>query len=214
MCQIGYGNRHVSSVTVVRTTLSRHLRKIATVSIPQALRNSVLMSRWFDLPDELVIRTARMGHMAAFDHEARMYERLKILQGIVIPVCYGETMWYHRRALVLCDLRSNHRQLRCEVGAYASHTILPMFEAAYRKLIDLGFEYRDWKLDKLVFCRRQVFITDLSRVRELETDPEEALQVGVAAIMRKLNRYRRIDMANRQVYMDRWIPRRLSWVAE
>jgi hypothetical protein len=72
--------------------------------LPSPLRSwaNASFPEWL-LPTKIVLKQ-KDGWEEEFDNEIAAYERLKCLQGLVIPRCYGQAQYEGTHALVLSDI--------------------------------------------------------------------------------------------------------------
>ncbi|KAM3434286.1 hypothetical protein NHJ13734_006077 [Beauveria thailandica] len=68
--------------------------------------------------------------------------------------------------------------------------IAQMIIASYLPMIGLNLAYDDWKLDNFHLVDGRVVFLDLEYVYELDYDPEQAIQLGRAAILERWNQFR------------------------
>ena len=52
----------------------------------------------------IILKVQKSGWDEEFDTEKAAYEKLKRLQGRVIPICYGQAQYEGTRALILSDI--------------------------------------------------------------------------------------------------------------
>jgi hypothetical protein len=73
--------------------------------LPLSLRSWVRSAfpEWF-LPEKIVLKKQKSGWEDELDTEKATYEKLRCLQGLVIPTCYGQLQYEGSRALVLSDI--------------------------------------------------------------------------------------------------------------
>ena len=77
-----------------------------------------------------------------FDTELKAYNRLKPLQGVVVPRCFGEACYEGTRALVLADV-GGHSLATPEAGTLTLDQLSSMLQECYRGLHGFGVHQED-----------------------------------------------------------------------
>lgn len=119
-----------------------------------------------------------------------MYARLSALQGLIIPVYFGEASLEGRRALVLSDIG---RVTLCDQPSLqrGSNGVSRMTDAAFRALTKFGVEYGDIKLGNfhLVSASEgdRVMIVDLESIEDM--DPQKTSERAMIYPADRLFRY-------------------------
>ena len=126
------------------------------------------------LPDLVVLKVQKVGWDEEFENERRMYNRLKPLQGTVIPTLNGETVFYGRPALVLSyiDGASLHKARHLEVSE-----VEQMLKDAYQALAVHGVVQEDINLDNFIVVDGRIVILDMEEMVE----PPDADEIDFAA---------------------------------
>ncbi|KAM3428227.1 hypothetical protein MY4824_008967 [Beauveria thailandica] len=156
---------------------------------PGKLALAFLPVAW-SLPTTIVVKKLKPNSDNEFTNELRMYEKLKSLQGKQIPVCYGEAYCDGTRALVLEDVGGVSLYHRSALVEMSEEQIAQMILASYLPMIGLNLAYDDWKLDNFHLVDGRIVFLDLEYVYELDYDPEQAIQLGQAAILERWNQFR------------------------
>jgi len=122
------------------------------------------------LPNRIVLKRQKKGWDEEFDDEIVNYEKFKPLQGVVIPVCYGQTEYRGVRALVLSDIGG--ACVAAPEGAILTEKVMRgLFDQALRALAELGATHDDLKLDNFHLVekagQKAIMVLDLERVNHL-----------------------------------------------
>lgn len=101
-----------------------------------------------------------------FDNEVDIYERLKAVQGHLIPKCYGIAWCNGLRALVLSEVKGilpfeQPLDSPLEVPEFCRR-----LQAAFDELGNFGLMHDDPKLDNFLLVDDRVVILDLESVEE------------------------------------------------
>ncbi|KAG8668436.1 hypothetical protein FPOAC2_07719 [Fusarium poae] len=117
---------------------------------------------WF-LPEKIVLKIEKDNWEDEFNQEVVAYDKLRSIQGIVIPKFYGMVNYNDRRALVLSDLGGH--PLATPEGAVLNKTDLePLLYQALTSLTELGGYHDDTKLDNFLLVtgeKDKIMIVDL-----------------------------------------------------
>ncbi|KAL1848337.1 hypothetical protein VTK73DRAFT_10140 [Phialemonium thermophilum] len=135
--------------------------RLASVLLP-SLRTAV--PEWF-LPRDIVLKRKKYGWDEEFETELQTYEKLRPVQGRVVPVFYGRVDYQGAPAIVLSDVGGVC--LAEPAGAVLEPEALgPLLHLAQSVLADLGVLHDDIKLDnfRLADSGDQIWIVDLERV--------------------------------------------------
>ncbi|KAM3428229.1 hypothetical protein MY4824_008969 [Beauveria thailandica] len=182
-------HQHVLRVSIQRNILGKCMHWLVTTILPQKLALAFLPVAW-SLPTTIVVKKLKPNSDNEFTNELRMYEKLKSLQGKQIPVCYGEAYCDGTRALVLEDVGGVSLYHRSALVEMSEEQIAQMILASYLPMIGLNLAYDDWKLDNFHLVDGRIVFLDLEYVYELDYDPEQAIQLGQAAILERWNQFR------------------------
>ncbi|KAK4133954.1 hypothetical protein BT67DRAFT_456398 [Trichocladium antarcticum] len=164
---------HHSTVQAIAQALHRHL--------PSSLRSwaSSLFPEWF-LPTNIILKKQKPGWEEEFDTEQATYQRLKCLQGLVIPTYYGQATHNKTRALVLSDIGG--ACVAEPAGAVLrEQDVRPLFDQALGALASQGISHDDLKLDNFHLVDRggdrAIMVVDLERVNELPPEPDRCARL-------------------------------------
>jgi hypothetical protein len=157
--------------------------------IPSPLRRWIYSSfpEWF-LPTKIVLKKQKDGWDEEFDTEKAAYEKLKCLQGLVIPICYGLAQYEGTRALVLSDIGGSC-VAEPKGAVLAEQDVRPLFDQALSALASQGISHDDMKLDNFHLVNHSgnkiIMIVDLERINQLppQRDPTQMVQADVDFLM-------------------------------
>lgn len=172
---------HHSTLELVIQTLLRcllpSLRAWAHSSFPE----------WF-LPTNIVLKRQKDGWDEEFHTERSIYEQLACLQGLVIPICYGQVQHDGKRCLVLSDI-GGACVATPEGTVLTEQDIQPLFEQALGTLASHGISHGDLKLDNFHLVgspgNRTIMIVDLESADIIppEKDRSWIVQSDVSFLM-------------------------------
>ena len=123
------------------------------------------------------MKKEKNGWDEEFETEKATYEELKCLQGIVIPVCYGQVQYEGTRALVLSDIGG---ACVAEPGGavLGEQDVRPLFDQALSALASHGISHDDLKLDNFHLVNKSgnktIMIVDLERINKLPHEKDRA----------------------------------------
>lgn len=163
--------------------------------LPAALQHRI--TRSFPgafLPDTVIVKILKPDWDEEFDTEISMYRRLKPIQGVVVPVFYGETLVDDgdggtTRAILLSDVGG--KQLAAvSYGEYEADDLRSMVKTAIGAIYSLGVSPSD---ANLVNCHvvdgNRVMIVDHEQDVELDDEKdhhvEELIEDKVDSIMER-----------------------------
>ncbi|KAK3933730.1 hypothetical protein QBC46DRAFT_105089 [Diplogelasinospora grovesii] len=157
--------------------------------LPSSLRSWAHSSfpEWF-LPTNIVLKKQKDGWDEEFDTEKATYEKLKCLQGLVIPTYYGQVQYMGTRALVLSDI-GGACVAEPEGAVLSEQDVRPLFDQALSALASQGISHDDMKLDNFHLVsnggNKAIMIVDLERINELppEKDRARIVQADVDFLM-------------------------------
>lgn len=149
--------------------------------LPSSLRSWAYSSfpEWF-LPTNIVLKKQKDGWDEEFDTERATYEKLKCLQELLIPICYGQAQYEGTRALVLSDI-GGACVAEPEGAVLREQDIRPLFDQALSALASQGISQDDMKLDNFHLVgnggNRAIMVVDLERINELSPDKDHTQMV-------------------------------------
>ncbi|PHH76571.1 hypothetical protein CDD80_1432 [Ophiocordyceps camponoti-rufipedis] len=123
----------------------------------------------WNLPSRLVLKKCKEGWDQEFNAEIAAYEKLKSLQGIVIPICYGVLEYEGTRALLLSDV-GGENLLFPEGSLFSVADVSRMLRDAFTAMARLGVRQDDLKLDNFFVVDNKIMTVDLELVGTLEHD--------------------------------------------
>lgn len=128
------------------------------------------------LPLNIVLKKEKEGWREEFDTELATYEKLRCLQGHVIPVCYGQIEYDGARTLVLSDV-GGECLAEPQGATLEEDELRPLLDQALRALAALRMSHSDLKLDNFRLVNGVIVIVDFERVDEHASREEaEALE--------------------------------------
>ncbi|RSM19251.1 hypothetical protein CDV31_001928 [Fusarium ambrosium] len=146
---------------------------------PQLARSFVqrVFPEWF-LATNIVLKTERQGkeeeHGDAdelMDTEIRAYERLKPVQGVVVPVYYGQVRCNGSRSIIVQDVGG--ASLREPEGMLLElDEFVRLLEECYTALISFGVNLEDSQLGNFILVDGKVMAVDLEMVSFYRTEDE------------------------------------------
>ncbi|KAM4062913.1 hypothetical protein HRG_013787 [Hirsutella rhossiliensis] len=168
--QSDWEHPNVLRLTIHGSTLDRVVRTLL-YPFPSALRSWVQSTfpEWM-LPTNIVLKKQKDDWEDEFNTEEATYERLRSLQGHVIPICYGQIEYDGARALILSDVGG--ACLAEPEGAMLNEKELrPLLNRALSALASCCISHDDIKLDNFHLVgqdhARIIMVVDLER-EELE----------------------------------------------
>lgn len=121
------------------------------------------------LPPRVVLKKLKPDWDEEFDHEKRIYQTLKPLQGDVIPVLYGEGRAEGTRALILSEV-VGVVPFEQKGTPLAKEEFKGRVEKALGALDKFGLAFGDTKLDNVILSDDRAVLVDLEWVFELAPD--------------------------------------------
>lgn len=119
--------------------------------------------------DPLWTRKDLSSQKADYENERVMYQRLKPLQGDVIPEFFGETRCDGRRALVISLLPgvqlNRQPKPQLTIAEYEERVAVPV-----RKLQKCGVIHDDDRLTNMMLVNGRIMFIDLERVEAIEPE--------------------------------------------
>jgi serine/threonine protein kinase len=116
------------------------------------------------LPEAVIVKQQKDKRDDEFRNEILAYERLKELQGTVIPTLFGQGSFNGRPALILSEVDGITLRQLAETDVQEK-TLETQLEKAIKALHQKGAEYGDLNLGNFLFCKNgEVAIVDLEEV--------------------------------------------------
>lgn len=100
-----------------------------------------------------------------FDTDKATYEKLRCLQGLVIPTCYGQVQYEGTRALVLSDI-GGACVAEPEGAVLREHDVRTLFDQARIALANQGISHDG--------VNKAIMIAHLERINELPPEKDRA----------------------------------------
>ncbi|RDA87663.1 hypothetical protein CP532_3828 [Ophiocordyceps camponoti-leonardi (nom. inval.)] len=160
---------HVLHLNVVPSFMERLVRTAANL-LPFSLRTrfEALFPEWH-LPSRLVLKRYKKEWHREFTTEKATYDRMKPLQGIVVPKCYGEIDYQGTRALLLSDV-GGENLATAEGATLEVADLRRMLHDAFSALAQFGVFPDDIKLDNLHVVGDKIIPLDFEIVNENLSD--------------------------------------------
>ncbi|KAM0327579.1 hypothetical protein ACHAQA_005872 [Verticillium albo-atrum] len=112
-----------------------------------------------------------------------MYDELKILQGTVLPVCYGTVMVDGKQALLLEDIEGD-TMADDQMPAIEEAKLRPLLERPLRSIREIGVLLTDVSLMNMIFRDGSFVIVDLEFTELNEVDLElDEVQIQVDCLV-------------------------------
>lgn len=172
---------HVLRLHVHRGVIASAIRWLSK-KLPSTLQHR--LPAWFPgpfLPDTVIIKASKPDWDEEFNNEIQAYHRLRPIQGVVVPVCYGvTTVEGGTRALLLSDVGG--RQLA--TVSYADHgfdELKGMVRTAIGAIYRLGMSPYDANLVNCHVVGGRVMVVDHEQDEVLEDDMEYRLDKLIEA---------------------------------
>jgi hypothetical protein len=149
------------------------------------------------LPEKIVLKKQKQGWDEEFDTEKATYEKLKHLQGHVIPELFGQVVYQGTRALVFSYVgeanmaRPEGTILDSATGEELTLTeFRAMVAQALSMLFENGISHDDLKLDNFHRFdgtgRRKIMVLDLEQVTEVpKNERDERASIAVDWLARR-----------------------------
>ena len=141
------------------------------------------------LPQKVILKREKLDWEEEFDNEKSIYQALALVQGQVVPRCYGQvslprTAMTGPRALLLSDVggASLHSKATRTVGM---ERLEGMLWVAFRAVAALGVAHDDYNLSNYRLVGDKVMLIDFDSsytFEDGEDDPEFLVERGVASI--------------------------------
>lgn len=132
-------------------------------SRPTVLRLELDQPR-LGLPGTVIVKQQKDKWDDEFRNEILAYERLKALQGTVIPTLFGQGSFNERPALILSEVDGITLRELAKTDVQEK-TLEIQLEKAIKALHEKGAEYGDLNLGNFLFCKNgEVVIVDLEEV--------------------------------------------------
>lgn len=142
---------------------------------------------WY-LPPNIVLKKEKEGWEEEFNTELATYDKLRCLQGHVIPVCYGQIEYDGARALILSDV-GGECLADPEGATLEENELRPLLDQALSALAELRISHSDLKLDNFRLVNGTIMAVDLERVDE-HASKEEAQELEPFDLKFLMKRYR------------------------
>ncbi|RSL69357.1 hypothetical protein CEP53_002247 [Fusarium sp. AF-6] len=117
----------------------------------------------FFLPDRVILKRLKPDWLDEFENEKRIYERLKNLQGRMIPRLYGEARFEGTRALVLSEVHGI-MPWEQELPPLKLEEFKALVEVVFRELNVLGLGYEDIPMGNFIIAKDRIVLVDLESV--------------------------------------------------
>ncbi|KAJ4246235.1 hypothetical protein NW757_009688, partial [Fusarium falciforme] len=153
---------------------------------------------WFLLTN-IVLKTERQGKEEEhgdpdelMDTEIRAYEQLKPVQGVVVPVYYGEVRCNGFRSMIVQDVGGASLRepegILLELDEFAR-----LLEECYVALISFGVNLEDSQLENFILVDGKVMAVDLEMVSFYRTEDEmkQFMYMDISDLARRYQDHRK-----------------------
>ncbi|KAH8813140.1 hypothetical protein F5884DRAFT_325654 [Xylogone sp. PMI_703] len=150
----------------------------------------------YSSPYRLIIKTQKKGAEEEFNNEKAMYQAMQSLQGLYLPVYYGEIELNGVPALIISDVGGvplNDRNLKLDV-----RKLKEKLEEVYRATLEYGVCQTDSKLDNFHRVNGTIIALDLGRFEWI--DPEDRCLIFESETSYLLKRYK----DHQESLLDEW----------
>ncbi|KAM0424464.1 hypothetical protein ACHAPT_010388 [Fusarium lateritium] len=166
----------------------------ALVSFPPLALASRIQEKFPEwcLPEKIVLKVEKEDWDEEFRTEKAAYDKLKCLQGDVIPRCYGQIEYDGRRALILSDVGGDC--LATPAGAVLDEKDLRLLlTKAITTLTDHQVSHDDTKLDNFHLVtengKDRIVVRDLGRV-DMDLTEDQYAFAGRSTVNWLIQQYR------------------------
>lgn len=123
------------------------------------------------LPPTVILKQMKVGWDEEFNQEKQAYQRLRRLQGTVIPRCYGEAKYRGTRALVLSDVGGMALNDDNALTLEPAH-LRQMIEASFQAIHRSGISPGDFRLDNLHYVKDRIVVLDFEHSWDIYDDED------------------------------------------
>ncbi|EEU37975.1 uncharacterized protein NECHADRAFT_84330 [Fusarium vanettenii 77-13-4] len=161
---------NVLRLTIIRSSFDQAIISIL-LALPYTFQNfaRALFPGYF-LPSRIVLKKMKPEWDEEFDNEVRMYDRLRSVQGHLIPICYGLAWCDGKRALLLSEVNGVLPFEQPLDSPLDADEFCRRLRAAYGELGSFGLMYGDPKLDNYLLVDDRIVIVDLESAEEAEEE--------------------------------------------
>jgi RIO-like serine/threonine protein kinase len=162
--------------------------------LPSAVRSWVeaRFPEWTVLPDRLVLKRQKKGWAREFNTEKVAYERLRPLQGVVIPRYFGEVRFRNRRTMVMSDIGGESLAAPQGMLVQLDEFRRLLFQAL-NSFAPFGITHGDNKLDNYHVTGDKIMIVDLEKIDDDSADEHERPAVNEAIVDFLSGHYQRLQ---------------------
>ncbi|CAG8365042.1 unnamed protein product [Penicillium salamii] len=144
------------------------------------------------LPAVVVVKKMKEDWDDEFQQEIANYERLKSLQGSVIPAFFGEGTFNDGPAIIISEVvGTTLRDIAYSDLQISSGELRHKLEIAMESIHSLGAEYLDQQLDNFILCKTgEIMIVDMEQLDfppDLEVFKESVNYGGVGSLLYLFN---------------------------
>ncbi|KPM34021.1 hypothetical protein AK830_g12550 [Neonectria ditissima] len=157
---------NVLRLTILRSSFDQAIISFL-LALPHAIQNlaRALVPGYF-LPSRIVLKKMKPEWDDEFNNEVCMYERLRSVQGSLIPICYGLATCEGKRALILSEVNGVLPFEQPIDSPLDAPEFCRRLKAAFEELGSFGLMYGDPKLDNYLLVDDRIVILDLESVEE------------------------------------------------
>lgn len=155
-------------------------------------------------PRPIIVKQQKKGWEGEFKNEKLAYERLKDLQGTVIPQFLGEDLFHGVPALFISEIDGTTLNNLARSNDDVPEDILEArLQEAFGELSRHGAVHWDPKLDNFLFCynkdysESKVMLVDLEHIKFPETFQPWEIGLNKASVSRLMSDFRNAKNPNR-----------------
>lgn len=144
------------------------------------------------LPSVVIIKKRKEDSHDGYQQEIENYERLRRLQGSVIPTFFGQGTFNDGPAIIISEVvGTTLRDIAYGDLQISSDELRHKLEIAMESIHCLGAEYLDQRLDNFILCKTgEIMIVDMEQVYfppDLEVFKESVNYGGVGSLLYLFN---------------------------
>ncbi|KAL1877368.1 hypothetical protein VTK73DRAFT_8663 [Phialemonium thermophilum] len=186
---------HVFKLQIRPSVTAGWIQSCVRLLLPTAVQAwaRAAFPEWF-LPDTVVIKQEKRAAdpedqevmEELFDNEIKAYDRLKPLQGEVIPAYHGRIRYYGRRALILQHL-AGVSLASPEAALLTAEELSTLLQPCYRALHAFGVHHDDPNLANFQLVDGKLMVLDLESADF--SVPQGRMEFFMASCINRLVRY-------------------------
>jgi hypothetical protein len=150
------------------------------------VRLRVRYPEWF-LPEDIILKVKMEDKADLFETELKAYERLRPLQGDLVPFCYGVAAYDNKRSFSFGISLSDAEGLTLPV-----EKVLLLLQACYERLHAMCAHQEDMLLSNFRLVEGEIVAVDFDLVK-FDPDPEVQVYLRVSIIESLLDIFVRLQ---------------------